>query len=73
MIKLSDYKNHKKNKIMDKDLDAVLHIINLTIKALSFYNMYRPVQDVLFHIENNKMTLELYSKKLKNIIKEYKE
>lgn len=68
--KLEDFKNNKKYKALIKDLDEVLLIYTLTIKGLSFYSKYKPLQDTIEFLKDKKYELEIYKKKYNDKLKE---
>lgn len=59
---------YKKAKILAKDLEVILKIINLSISALHHYSKYAPVNVIISTLQTNKTLLEIHYNKYKRII-----
>lgn len=65
-------KSYKVAKEYAKDSEEFLKVIDLSIRALSFYNKYKPVSSILYSLKDNKAILEAHLNTAKKIIKSSK-
>lgn len=70
MISLESFKVKKKYKKFIEDIDAILKVVSLSQKSLSFYKQYVPVQEMISVLETNKTLLELHRKKYESKLEE---
>jgi len=65
---VNDLSEYRKAKIIIKDLDVILKIINLSISALHHYSKYAPVNLIISTLQTNKTLLEIHYNKYKRIV-----
>ena len=68
VTKLQDVKDKKKLKIIAEDLETMVKICNMTLKAFSHYKRYLPTQEIINVISSNKTLLEIHLNKTKKNI-----
>lgn len=59
---------YRKAKVLAKDLEQIIKVINLTISALHFYSKYSPVNVIISTLQTNKTLLEIHYNKYKRIV-----
>ena len=64
---INDLKKYKESIVVIEHISAILHVLNLTIRALSIFSIYAPVQRILYTLENEKYILESHYYKYKRI------
>ena len=55
-----DLKKYKLSKVLTEHLEAILLVVNLSIKGLSHFRIYVPVNKILVVLEEQKKVLELH-------------
>ena len=65
MHNLQDYKSAK---TVLPHINAILHIVNLSIRGLNLYRVYIPVNVILHTLQEQKTVLEIYQMKYKKIL-----
>lgn len=60
MGKIHNIKSYKESLIVINHIEAILKVIDLTIKALTHYRIYLPVQKILITLKEQKLTLEIH-------------
>lgn len=76
MTKVLSLRNHKSKKKSGKilsDLEEINKIMAMSIRAMSFYKQYIPVKHSMLGIQEHKLTIEHYIKKLKDELEKDKE
>lgn len=68
MIKIDEYKQYKRAKILVSDLEKIIRIINLSISALHHFSKYAPVNQIISTLQTNKTILEIHLNKYKKIV-----
>ncbi len=68
MIDLLEYKKSLAAKTHVKNIGAILHILNLSIKGLTFYKSYRAVAKILLVLEDQKRILESHLVEQKKLV-----
>lgn len=63
---LTKYKQGKKNQKILDDLLEVDKVLAMSMKALGFFKKYTPVRKCITTLYDNKLTIEIAIKKLKN-------
>lgn len=58
---------YKKSLIIVKDLEKILKIVSATEASLRQHSKYRPVQHILYSLEEHKPILEMFLEKYKII------
>jgi hypothetical protein len=66
--KVNNLQEYRKAKILEKDLEQILRVINLSISALHFYSKYAPVNVIISTLQTNKTLLEIHYNKYKRIV-----
>lgn len=67
-----DLKEYKKAKVLVKELEELIKIINLSINALSMYKKYVPVMECISMLQSNKTILEIHYHRYKRLIEKKK-
>lgn len=65
MAKISDINKYKNNRLVKEDLEAILMVVNLTIKALQFYSMYNVCKRITDVLKEEKIIIEAEINKCK--------
>ena len=73
MDNVVDLKKYKKAKIVAKDLEQIIKILELTMQGLGKYSKYTHVAEVLAHVQQKKVILKVYLDKCKALIDKKKE
>lgn len=63
-----DINEYKKAKILKPELETIIQIFALTLRALSFYTKFTKVNETISVLYTNKKFLELHLKKANGII-----
>lgn len=66
---MHDLKKYREAKTILPHIEAILKVINLSIKSLSHFKSYLPVMRILVVMEEQKTLLEINQKKYAEIIK----
>lgn len=65
---VNDLLEYRKAKLLAKDLEVILKIINLSISALHHYSKYAPVNMIISTLQTNKTLLEIHYNKYKRVV-----
>lgn len=68
MKHIIDIKEYKLAKTIVEDLEKIIQVIDLTIKALSYYKKYGPVSQIISSLQTNKTIIEINHAKYKRIL-----
>jgi hypothetical protein len=68
MSKVTNLKQYRAAKKVIKDLESMVNIFSLSIKAMSLYTNYKVAQECLEVLKANKVILDSYYKKCKEIL-----
>lgn len=68
MNEISNFKKYKKAKVQVEHLEAILHALDLSMKAFKLFEVYTPVHNILSVMRTEKKILENYLKEQKDII-----
>lgn len=64
---IGSFKAKKKAKLIAKELEQVVKIINLTIDGLSHFTKYMTVMETISVLQNNKTLIEIHLAKFKRL------
>jgi hypothetical protein len=70
---IKKFKDNKKTKLLIKDLEVIVELYSLMIRALRKYSKYSNVLDSIETIQGNKLLSEMYLKKYKSMIESDKD
>jgi len=68
MSNISNLDNYKRAKVIVKELQEVIKVMSLTIRALTFFKKYKTVMETVGLLKDNKVLLEIHLAKQKRII-----
>lgn len=68
MDNIVDLKQYKKAKIVSKDLEQIIRILELTTQGLGKYSKYTHVMEILSQIQQKKIILKVYLDKCNALI-----
>lgn len=68
MKNVVNIKDYKLAKLVVKDLEKILKVINLTIQGLSFYKKYSSVSQIISTLQTHKTLIEISYNKYKEIL-----
>lgn len=67
---LDEFKDSKKLKVYVVHLKAILRVVDLSIRGLVSFEVYKPVHEILRTLREQKMILESHLNKYEKILKE---
>lgn len=68
MTNVADFNRYKKAKVLEKDFEVIIMLLNISIKGLDQYLKYVPVMECVSVLKNNKTLLELNLRRIKTVI-----
>lgn len=68
MNEVNDFNKYKRAKIITKELEKVLNIINLSLKGLKPFRKYTSISETLLCLEDSKSILEIHLEHQKKIL-----
>jgi len=69
MDDLHNFKNYKKAKVYVQHLEAILKVVDLSVKGLSLFEVYIPVHRILVVMKDERRFLESHLKEQQEIIR----
>lgn len=70
MANVHNLKDYKKANVYVTHLQAILKVIDLSIRGLTMFEVYTPVGRILTNLKNEKIVLEAHLTEQKRILKE---
>lgn len=64
---IHDIEEYKKAKTILPHLEQILRVLDLTEQSLSYFKSYIPISSILVNIKEQRIVLEAYRKKFKDI------
>lgn len=65
VVSIKQHKEAKTNKLHIANIEVILKIVDLSLRGLERYGIYRPVMDILLVLKEQKSILEAHLNKMK--------